>query len=624
MQRDLKKMVLASLALGMLYSGTAVCQAEAVAQDDDIVDVVVTAERMPSSRMSTPADVTVITAEQIEDNHYSDVAEALTHVNGVVVNSGASNGDQEVIINGDQRVVILIDGQRLNNDQGTMSRAGASLGMIPSVKNIERIEVVKGAGSALYGSDAVGGVVNIITKKGSKNETTIDLNTGSFGTHNYELTNQGSQGDWSWFVTAGIQKRGSYKYKSSTSDDTTRDYSDYSNNDISIRLDKQLSSNDSLRLNYVHRQQDMAGYTWEDWPNDNIIKPFYQNYNYNYGSLTYNFKEDKPVPGFLRYSVNYKSTDYLGKYDTHSNSLEYQNGWQLGNNKIVTGGEWRKSTSTNKQNGYENKDITTYALFVQDTIALDKHWTFVPGLRMDHHDAFGTHWSPKAAINYQATKQTRMYASWGKVFKAPTADDMYWVDNVYMMYGNPNLKPESGHVETIGVTHEFNEKAILDVNYFWSDIDDAIKWIYNPATNMTDAVNVSNEKKQGINISLNGALSDRWSYEAGYSYISSKTDDKQISYYEPNGYRLGVHYKCDRWKANLMGRFGSGLDDTAYDRNHYAIWDFNTTYQATDNVDLYFKINNLTNQVYYVVPKTKYNDYPLQGRTFIVGATIKF
>ena len=79
MQRDLKKMVLASLALGMLYSGTAVCQAEAVAQDDDIVDVVVTAERMPSSRMSTPADVTVITAEQIEDNDYSDVAEALTH-----------------------------------------------------------------------------------------------------------------------------------------------------------------------------------------------------------------------------------------------------------------------------------------------------------------------------------------------------------------------------------------------------------------------------------------------------------------------------------------------------------------------------------------------------------------
>ncbi len=618
MQRDLKKMVLASLALGMLYSGTAVCQAEAVAQDDDIVDVVVTAERMPSSRMSTPADVTVITAEQIEDNHYSDVAEALTHVNGVVVTNGNANGDQEVVINGDQRVVIMIDGQRLNNDQGSMTRASANLNMIPSVKNIERIEVVKGAGSALYGSDAVGGVVNIITKKGSKAETTLDMNIGSFGTHNLELSNQGSEGDWSWFVGAGLQERDYFRYKGDNGENVRRNNSGYNNKSLYLRLDKKFTDSDSLRFMFTHRQTDA------EIQEDALLRR--QNHNFNYGSITYNFKENQSVPGFLRYSANYKSTDYQGKYDTHSHSLEYQNGWQLGNHKIVAGGEWRKSSSTNKQSGYEGKDITTYAVFLQDTIKLDDQWTFVPGLRMDHHDAFGTHWSPKAALNYQPTKQTRLYASWGKVFKAPTADDMFYIDNAFFMRGNPNLKPESGHVETVGITHEFSEKAVLDVNYFWSNIDDAIKWVYNPATWWTDVKNVSNEKKQGINISLNGVLSDRWSYEAGYSYISSKTDDKQVSYYEPNGYRLGVHYNCDRWKANLMGRFGSGLDDTAYGRNHYAIWDFNTSYKATDNVDIYFKINNITNQVYYVVPKSTYSDfyYPLQGRTFIVGATIKF
>lgn len=618
MKRDLKKLVLGTLAVSMVYSGAAVCQAEAVAQDDDIVDVVVTAERMPSSRMSTPADVTVITAEQIEDNHYSDVAEALTHVNGVVVNNGNSNGDQEVVINGDQRVVVLIDGQRLNNDQGSMGRASANLGMLPSVNNIERIEVVKGAGSALYGSDAVGGVVNIITKKGSGAETTLDMNIGSFGTHNLELSTQGSQGDWSWYASTGLQERDYYKYRGDGGEDTRRNNSGYNKKSLYLRLDKKFTDSDSLRLMFTHRQTDTGI--------EENAQSLHQDHNYNYGSITYNFKEDQPVPGFLRYAANYKSTDYQGAYDTHSHSLEYQNGWQLGNNRIVAGGEWRKSTSTNKQSGYEDKDITTYALFVQDTITLDKHWTFVPGLRMDHHDAFGTHWSPKAAINYQPTKQTRMYASWGKVFKAPTADDMFYIDNMYFMTGNPNLKPESGHVETIGVTHEFNEKAVLDVNYFWSNIDDAIKWVYNPDTWWTEAKNVSNEKKHGINISLNGTLSDRWSYEAGYSYISSKTDGTQQSYYEPNGYRLGVHYKCDRWKANLMGRFGSGLDDTAYGRNSYAIWDFNTSYKASKNIDIYFKINNLTNQVYYLVPKSTWTGhfYPLQGRTFLVGATIKF
>lgn len=623
MQRDLKKMVLASLALGMLYSGTAVCQAEAVAQDDDIVDVVVTAERMPSSRMSTPADVTVITAEQIEDNHYSDVAEALTHVNGVVVNNGNSNGNQEVVINGDQRVVIMIDGQRINNDQGSMGRASADLGMIPSVKNIERIEVVKGAGSALYGSDAVGGVVNIITKKGSKAETTVDMNIGSFGTHNLEFSNQGSEGDWSWFATAGLQERDYFKYKAENGESVRSENSGYNKKSLSLRLDKKFSDSDSLRFMFTHRQTDTEIY--------GNVAGERQDHNFNYGSITYLFKENQPVQGFLRYSVNYKSTDYQGKYNTHSHELEYQNGWQLGNNhKVVAGAEWHQGVASNLPSGYyENKHITIQALFLQDTISFGNKWTFVPGIRMDHHSMFGTHWSPKAALNYQPTKQTRMYASWGRVFKAPTIDDLYYnVDFTgYKYKGDPNLQPESGHVETVGITHEFSEKAILDVSYFWSNLSNAIHWIPNPPGSWEYyAINIPNEKKNGINISLNGALSDRWSYEMGYSYINSSaytaTNANNLPYYEPNGYRLGVHYNCDRWKANLMGRFGSGLDDTAYGRSHYAIWDFNTTYAATENVDIYFKINNLTNQMYYTIPNTK--NYPLQGRTFLVGATIKF
>ncbi|WP_027396568.1 TonB-dependent receptor plug domain-containing protein [Anaerovibrio lipolyticus] len=621
MQRDLKKLVLASLALGMLYSGTAVCQAEAVAQDDDIVDVVVTAERMPSSIMSTPADVTVITAQQIEDNHYSDVAEALQHVNGVVVNNGGSNGNQEVVINGDQRVVVMIDGQRLNNDQGSMGRASVDLGMIPSVKNIERIEVVKGAGSALYGSDAVGGVVNIITKKGSKLETTLDINTGSFGTHNYELTNQGSDGDWNWFVTAGLQKRSYFKYRGNDGVSTRMGNSDYSNNSFSFKVGKSFDSNNSLQLMYNHKQEDMG-----------VLNnaPGRQKYNYNYGSLTYNFKEDQPVPGFLRYAVNYKTVDWGGEFDTHSHSLEYQNGWQLGkNHKVVAGAEWHQSSSSNTAKNYEGKNITTQALFVQDTIKLDDKWTFIPGVRMDHHSMFGTHWSPKAALNYQPTKQTRMYASWGRVFKAPTADDLFYYTEDewgFVMQGNPDLKPESGHVETVGVTHEFSEKAVLDINYFWSNLSNVIAWP-QIAPKTWAARNLDREKKHGINISLNGALSDRWSYEVGYSYIASETNDIKFAYYEPNGYRLGIHYNCDRWKANLMGRFGSGLDDSAqgYDSRGYAIWDFNTSYAATENVDIYFKVNNLTNQRYLTIPRGAYNNfYPNQGRTFLVGANIKF
>jgi vitamin B12 transporter len=186
--------ILRQVMAALLISGVSYGHAWAAAEEGTVEerpadaytmdDVIVTAERVPTSRMDTPANVSVITAEEIEANHYGSVAEALEHVNGVFVSGGGSSNNEEVRINGDERVVIMVDGRRINNDQGSMTRASANLESIASMKNIERIEVVKGGGSALYGSDVVGGVINIITKKGDSLRTTLDVNAGSWGTYN--------------------------------------------------------------------------------------------------------------------------------------------------------------------------------------------------------------------------------------------------------------------------------------------------------------------------------------------------------------------------------------------------------------------------------------------------------
>ena len=209
-----KQVVAAVLLGGVCWGNTAFAATTAGASLDEYTldDVVVTAERIPTQKMDTPANVEVVTAQEIAANHYNDLTEALSHVNGVVMGrQGSADVPQ---INGDERVVIMVDGRRLNNDQGLSSGKGsADLKMLPSLKNVERIEVVQGGGSALYGSDAVGGVINIITKKGKEARTTLDLNTGSWGTHNYEITNEGSDGTLSWMITAGIQKQGYYNYR---------------------------------------------------------------------------------------------------------------------------------------------------------------------------------------------------------------------------------------------------------------------------------------------------------------------------------------------------------------------------------------------------------------------------
>lgn len=594
-------------------------------------EVIVTAERVPTSRMDTPANTTVITAEEIEANHYGSVAEALEHVNGVFVSGGGTSNNEEVRINGDERVVIMVDGRRINNDQGSMTRASANLQSIASIKNIERIEVVKGGASALYGSDAVGGVINIITKKGDSLRTTLDINAGSWGTYNYELTNEGSIDKLSWFVTGGFQRSNDYEFKYNGSNQTMPD-SDQQNNTFTARVDGEIDDRSSLRLNFEHKSIH-GGYCNFYGTNFDLITHKLDEL-YNNVALSYHFKEDTETPGFLRIYNNYKWTDNQGMFNTNTTGVEYQNGWTLGDDHtLVAGVDWRESTSENISTAsYENEKIRNGAAYLQDTWKFAPKWSLVPGVRVDHHNMFGTHWTPKAAINYNANDKTQVYASWGRVFKAPTADDLFYnsVDDWgYITEGDKNLKPESGHTETIGITHKLDNKTTLGASYFWSELHDAIYWVWDGAFT-TKATNVTYEKKHGLELAVQKKFDDHWSIDAGYSYIKTESVGGPGSSMavigknpQPNGYRLGVHFRQGSWKANLMATIGSGLDREYYTTSSYTMIDFNASYDITKNLTAYFKVNNLTNQEYQVSPGGWYK-YPGKGRFFQIGLTCSF
>ena len=530
------------------------------------------------------------------------------------------------MINGEERVLILVDGMRQNNDQGSMTRASATLSMLPSVKNIERIEVVKGAGSALYGSDAVGGVINIITKDAKKNETTLDMYAGSWGSCGFEAMNQGHDGAWKWIVTGGAKSADDFDYKASNGEGYTKPFSAFSNNSLSIKADNKLNAGSTLEFYFAHRtvNSEVEG---QDWMTGEAVNN--QQYQlFNNASVTYKFKEDKKLSGFVRYFNNYKASDFQGEYTTRMQGIDVQDGWQLGKkSKLVAGFEHHWSTSDNAAKNYVDEGIRNTAIYLQDTLKMDEKWILVAGLRMDSHSDFGTHWSPKLALNYRADKATKVYASWGRVFKAPTADDLFYNDP-YMM-GNPNLDAETGHAETIGITHDFNKDTTLDVNFFHTVMNDAIKWApVDPADTWGawTPKNLNQEKKYGVNISFTQKLSPSWSYSLGYSHISSEAKDENgetwDNYYsQPNGYRIAVNYQQGRWKANLLGNFASGLDSSKYGYDKYATFDFNTSYKFDDHITAYFKALNLTNQAY---PTYSGMTFPGKGRCFQLGVNITF
>lgn len=638
-EKKLTMQVMAALLAGAAMGTTAfAAEAENSNAADTAVDVyeledtVVTAERRPTKKMETPANTTVITAREIEDNHYQSVDEAIGHVNGVSIVRMGGGLRSYVRINGDDRVVIMIDGQKLNDDQGSLTRASVDMNMIPSLDNIQRIEIVKGGGSALYGSDAVGGVINIITKNAVKNETKVDINTGSWGSHNYAISTQGKENDFSWFITGGLQKRGHFDYKFDGNSPTMAN-SDYNNNSLSMKLKNRFSDSDSVALSYAHRSVDAGQYECYG----SFSQPNYYGLrlreNFNNYNLTWNFNEDTDVPGYVRFFYNYKWIDQSGSFSNRTMGLDGQYGWNLNdNNTLIVGTEWHQSNSENAASGYYGKKLTNRSIFLQDTWKFAKKWTLVPGMRMDNHSMFGTHWSPKVAINYLADADTQIYASWGRVFKAPTADDLYYYANYGILggyYGNPNLRPETGYTETIGINHNINESISVGFSVFQSELHDAINWMRIGNNNYVQ--NIDKEKHRGMELSFKQELSPMWSYDLGYSYIKREktfsgspmaVDSGNL---QPNGYRIGVHYRSGAWKANLLGTIGSGLDAQYYNNNSsYNIWDFNLSYDIKKNITTYFKVNNLTNQEHFESQKSGGVYYPCAGRFYQVGLTCTF
>ena len=599
----------------------------------DLSKFVLTADRMPVNKWATPSNIMVITDKDIEANHYQSIQEALNHVNGIIVPAGLD----VPIANGLEKVLILIDGHQLYND-GVNYRDTVEMSAIPSMKNIKRIEIVKGGGSALYGSDAVTGVINIITKKGERNETTFDFNTGSWHQHNYELTNQGVAGDFSWFVTGGIHKSKMYDFPGNISrrHNTYSRESDKSDNDFTVRFDYKINDRNSLTLSghhVTHKYNRDFEFTSKSYTKDR-----YKSMLYNNVSLIYNFKENSQTPGWLRYFNDYKARNGFDqdRYDDEVGDnrisgfrvqgVDYQNSWVLGQNKIVTGLEWHQMGTRHWSWDYSNKEMINRAFYLQDTISMGKKWKFLPGARYDHNSDFGHQWSPKLAFNYRADDQTKIYASWGRVYRAATPYQLYV--NQSNLKGNRDLRPEKGHTEILGIEHDFSSKTGMNVNLFYVDLNDAIEPVGISKTGTDQFINVRNQKSRGVELTFKQKIDDDWSYDVGYVYTKVDIDgfSSEGRFTQPrNTYKAGIRYNHGIWQANLLANIGhGGLSEKSFDATKYAALDLNVNCKVHDNATIYLKLNNLTNQNYSYYGKRGNNVYVSPGRSFIAGVDLKF
>lgn len=634
----LRNAVMVSLFAGttVVWGGTTFAAEDL--QEFALDDMVVTATRTESKVVDVPVNTTVISAEKIADRHYLDVADALKDVPGAnVLDTGVGAYEKKVVLNGDERVLVLVDGKRVNIDMGTMSRASYDLNQMPDVSLIERIEVVKGHGGALYGSDAVGGVINIITKKMDHSYGKVSMGFGSHQARDAKAMYTIKEGKTGVMVAASKYKQGYHEYKDAKTEANKRwpVASTYENEKVSVKLSQELSETSNLELGYdFSKFEGVRSYSTKAKSasfSNKKTNDFYAKYDW-----TVNDKDQ----GFIQlYRNKYDYYNAGDMYETDTGFEAQQNITLSDNNRLVVGASYRKAKALNATSYTAEKSINNKAVFVSDQWEFAPSWTLDAGVRYDKHSTAGSKTTWSAGLNKKFDENSHAYFNWGQVFKAPTLDDLYyysvmeWGSSKYENYGNPNLKPEKGDTWTIGYGTKIADKTSVNISYFQSKLEDAIDWDTTYSTNgsVSIARNVDKQKKNGMELSVGHELNDNWNLEASYTYIRVKNNDNGSGYvrdanYIPNMYRFGVRYHDDLWNADLFLRGGSGADKSAYVDSKYMTLDMSVAYKATKDLSFYAKGYNLFNKAYAESAGVNGGTYtyPAQGRRFIIGAEYTF
>lgn len=638
----MKKSVLSGLITGVLTIVTAYAAPSASAEEttDESTQtyetdaIVITASRSETTISDVPADVTLISGEQIERGNYTSVSDALKGANINVVQKGFASYP---VINGDSRVLVMVDGKKVNWDHLMVSgdSNAVDVDQIP-IGNVERIEIVRGPNSSLYGERAVSGVINIITKRptGGTPGGTFSAQLGSWGEKRASISISGGDGKNSIKVGVAHERRNDFQYKNAYGEKRTFRNSDINRTDYNIGFDRIIGS-DRLRLEFSrHEGDDGYGVNLSD-PRTGASR--YQGrknvVDTGYG-VTYMFGSEKEGEGtFLRFYRNESKSEggFNSQYDHHlrRNSFEGQRLWMLNDKNMLVGGFLWSQEKIHEMSGYVPMDVSavTKALFLEDDWQFGHGYSLKLGSRLENHNDFGTDVTSHISLNKKFGRRTHAYISFGQAVNNPTLKMRY--ANTPFWIGNPDLKQERSHTFTIGADSQITRKWNVSGSLYWSKVKDALRWVANPIPgNPGRYVNIQTEDRRGLELSTRYRADDRWAIRAAYSYAHIDSTDPAKSFLSsntrPNGYNLGISYTQGKWDANLDLNYVTGRSTERFTDSRYLTLDLGVNYHVTKDFKVYLKGMNLTDESYESIGDARLGIYAMPSRHFILGGTYNF
>lgn len=531
-----RKALLAAITVFVMGGVTAQAEELPVYSFDEVV---VTATRTENDVKKVPASTQVITQEDIKRGGATSVRNALSMYANIFQKSKVRGGGHDIIIRGmeTKHSLVMVNGRRISNEADANGLGNAmSLDRI-NINDVEKIEIVRGPSSALYGSEAMGGVLNIITKPSKEQTLLTGLEHTSEDTSHWWHADTGRIGNFSMTLDARFNKINRSMLDTATESDpygTAQTYNaslNYYVNDHSyvnaymdyysqhLKTDMGTPAMKPITLTTSSGKMSLSGQAMLEgtgskafkqknygisWngktdKNDWQIQAYMSKFNWSTTSSTKVLGSIPPagMEGMFNYLLQKKNT-YDFNHDEHNMwAVEGRDSLRVNDHHRVTfGAEYVKDkvagtglgsngdgvhsiTENGKTKSSSEKTLSSYAAYLQDEIEYGK-WFIVPAIRYDHHSAYGSHTSPKIGVTYNATDHFRIKANYGDGFKAPSVSQLYYDLDMEMgrgnwvhLTGNPNLKPEKSKSWDLGVEAEFG-KGYGSLTYFDNDVDNLI------------------------------------------------------------------------------------------------------------------------------------------------------
>ncbi|MDP4495974.1 ligand-gated channel protein [Vibrio cholerae] len=636
-----------SVTLGLMFSASAFAQ-DATKTDETMV---VTAAGYAQVIQNAPASISVISREDLESRYYRDVTDALKSVPGVTVTGGGDTTDISIRGMSSNYTLILVDGKRQTSRQTRPNSDGPGIeqGWLPPLQAIERIEVIRGPMSTLYGSDAIGGVINIITRKDQQQWSgNVQLSTVV-----QENRSSGDEQSANFFVTGPLSDALSLQVYGQTTqrdeDEIEHGYGDKSLRSLTSKLNYQLNPDHQLQLE--------AGVSAQDREN-NVGKSAQSSgsktdneYRRNHIAVSHqgDWQDVGQSDTYLQYEENTNKSREMSIDNTVFKSTLVA---PIGEHMLSFGVEGKHESledkTSNKISSRTHISNTQWAGFIEDEWALAEQFRLTFGGRLDHDKNYGSHFSPRVYGVWNLDSAWTVKGGVSTGFRAPqlreVTPDWGQVSRGGNIYGNPDLQPETSINKELSLGYLSDTGLSASLTAFHNDFKDKITRVKCPDSICTSGknqfgadptyrVNIDEAETYGAEAEFGFPITDTIDFGSSYTYTRSeqKTGEfagKPLEKLPKHLFSSSLNWQTtDRLSSwtnlNYRGKEVQSNGSASSSKKmapSYTFIDAGITYALTDTATIKAAVYNLFDQD---VNYAEY-DYVEDGRRYWLGLDIAF